>query len=94
MTQRLDQTGAPAKHFATAINVTKDRDGWRIETAGTFSDEEAKAVTFQATPEQVIMGEFVAVVDSVGLRIGHVAKAEYVERAFGPAYVVVAIELR
>lgn len=77
------------------MNVTHNpREGWSIYTAATLTDEEAQAVTFRATPDQVRMGDFVELQDAEGTRIGHVARAEYVERWDGPAYVVVSIRLR
>lgn len=76
------------------MNITKNRDGWKIESPAKLTDEEAKGITFRATPAQVVMGEFVEVVDPDGTRIGHVSEAVYRERWDGPAYVVCAITLR
>jgi hypothetical protein len=78
-----------------AMSVTHKRGhGWTIATEHTLTDAEAAAITFRAEPRQVVMGEFVEVADAEGTRIGHVKTAEYVERAFGPAFVTVSIELR
>ena len=77
------------------MNVTHvENDGWKITTTKTLTDDEAQAITFQAAPEQVTLGEFVSVEDAFGIRIGHVKTAEYFERAFGPAFVTVGVNLR
>lgn len=78
------------------VRVEKYADGWSIQSADgvALTDEEAMAITFRATPDQVTMGDFVAVNDAEGTRIGVVSSATYHERAFGPAYVTVAITLR
>lgn len=77
------------------MNITHNaREGWTIETAATLSDAEAMAITFRAEPKQVVMGQFVQVTDAEGIRIGHVKRAEYFDGIFGPAYVMVSIELR
>lgn len=68
--------------------------GWTITTDLSMTDETAAGLQFRAEPSQVVMGDFVEVVDAEGTRIGHVKAAEYYERDFGPAYVKVSIELR
>lgn len=76
------------------LHVRRDRHGWLATTPGILTDEQAKRISFQATPEQVTLGEFIKVVDAGGTRIGHISGATYHERTFGPAYVVCTIELR
>lgn len=76
------------------VRLTRDRDGWTAETTETITDEQAARFTFRTEPEDVVLGEFIQVVDAGGIRIGHLATATYHERAFGPAYVVCTIELR
>lgn len=77
------------------IRRTKDRDGyhWQIDVQGTLTDDEAAGITFRAEPG-IILGEHVNVEDAEGTRIGIIKSATYMERAFGPAYVVVSIALR
>lgn len=82
-----------------AVRVVHQRrsNEWVIETtnpAARLLDDEAGAVTFRAEPQQVTLGRYVEVRDAGGVRIGHVSAATYRERAFGPSYVVVSIELR
>ena len=67
---------------------------WTIKHERALTNDEAAGIMWRATPEQVTMGAFVSVEDANGTRIGHVAKAEYVERWNGPAYVNVSLELR
>lgn len=68
--------------------------GWKLSTPETLTDEAAATITFQATPEQVVLGEYVEVEDAEGIRIGHVQTAVYRERLGYSAYVVVTISLR
>lgn len=79
-----------------AVTRTKGRDGygWTITTTATLSDIEATQITFRAEAHQVVMGEYVEVVDAEGTRIGHIGGATYHERWDGPAYVTCAIALR
>lgn len=76
------------------VTYNATRGDWTITTAEAITDEAAAAITFRATPEQVVLGQFVAVNDADGVRIGHVKHATYVERFNGPAYVTVGIHLR
>jgi len=68
--------------------------GWALVTQETLTDEAAQAITFNAFPKDVVLGEFVEISDADGIRIGHVKTAEYVECLNGPDYVTVGIELR
>lgn len=80
------------------LNITFEQlDGhgsWIIETPRTLSNDEALNITFRAMPSQVVMGQYVQITDAEGIRIGMVKRAEYFERSWGPAYVVVGIDLR
>lgn len=76
-----------------AVEHSKGRKEWVIRTAGTLTDDEAKAITFRADPGQVVLGAYVEVEDAEGIRIGHLSNATYHRQAFGPAYVICAIEL-
>jgi hypothetical protein len=69
-------------------------NGWRLSSSASLTDEEAKAITFRAAPEQVTLGSFVELADPEGIRIGHLSSASYREPLYGPGYVVVSIELR
>lgn len=95
MTNTRTETPALAGRF---VQVVRENDGlgmvWNITISGSISDEEAMAITFQAEPKEVVLGEHVNVIDAEGTRIGHIKTATYFERAFGPAYVIVGIHLR
>ena len=86
------------EEISARIDVRRERDEdgphWTIEAQGSLTDEEAKGLTFMATPDAVVMGEYVEVVDAGGRRIGHLASATYYERPFGPAFVICGIVLR
>lgn len=75
------------------MDVVKHADNWSITSPVSLTDEEAQALTFRADPKQVVLGDLVTVTDPEGTRIGHVASATYHDRSYGPAYVVVTIEL-
>lgn len=85
-----------AEEVAARVSVrrTKDRDGhhWQIDAQGPLSDAEAAGITFRSEPG-VILGETVLVEDAGGTRVGYLKSATYHRRAFGPAYVIVTIEL-
>jgi catechol 2,3-dioxygenase-like lactoylglutathione lyase family enzyme len=80
----------------TGIDVRpkEDRGDWQVTSQTPLTDAVAAAITFQAEPAHVVLGGFVEVRDPDGVRIGRVSGARYSERAFGPAYVLVSIELR
>lgn len=92
-----------AQHAMTAeelnarvtVRREKTRGGyqWSIVAQGLLTGEEAASITFTATPESVVMGEFVSVTDAKGERIGHLSGAQYVRRPLGPAYVLCSITL-
>ena len=67
--------------------------GWTITSTSLLTDEAAQALTFLAEPKQVVMGDFVEVKDPAGTRIGYVAQAEYIRRAWNTAQVKVTIAL-
>lgn len=91
-------TTTPDTHIAAAIHVAREKDregwGWTLTTEASITDEQAAAITWRATPDQVVLGEFVKVEDAGGYRIGHLSRAEYVEHTFAPAYVLCSLELR
>ncbi len=74
--------------------VEKNREGWKITSLTALSDEEALEITFRAHPEQVVLGEFVEIVDPWGIRIGHVSAATYQRSVFGPPSVTCSVDLR
>lgn len=81
---------------ALTVNRTQDREGkhWRIQSPETLTDAEAAAITFRAEPTDVVVGEYVEVEDANGIRIGHLATAQYKEPLFAPAFALCSIELR
>lgn len=85
---------APVAHKAMSLEHDAKDGSWTLTTHHALTDAEAAALTFQAYPAQVRMGAFVAITDLDGTRIGVVSTAVYHERTFGPAYVVVGIDLR
>lgn len=82
-----DWNGAPM------IRVEKLSEEWALHTDAELTDEEAAAITFQALPTDLVLGDFVAVHDAKGCRIGHAASARYYSPTFAPHYVVVGIHL-
>ena len=77
------------------MNVVRTSEGWSITTAQELSNDEARAITFRADPKQVVLGDFVEVVDAGGTRIGHLSSATYHENLYmGPSYVICSIHLR
>lgn len=86
---------APETTPSYPLDVQYDREsGWTLRTTTTLTDAEAKAITFRATPAQVILGDFVKVIDHQGTRIGCVKTATFHTRWNGPNFVVVTIEIR
>lgn len=86
------------KHALTTpgLLVEKTKDGWKIRSFADLTDEDAGRIKFRAEPKKVTLGGYVEVVDSKGIRTGHVATAIYREGRVGlmsQPYVICEIEL-
>lgn len=79
---------------STGVRVERTADGWEITALAELTDAQAAAITFRADPALVRPGQFVAVEDAGGTRIGHVSGVTYHESGFAPAYALVSITLR
>jgi hypothetical protein len=75
------------------MTITKNNDGWTLETSESLTDAEAAALTIRAGAGEVWPGQYVEVVDDEGIRIGHVSSAVYYRDAFGPDYVIARLGL-
>lgn len=80
---------------SVAIHLANRYGDWYFTTNSTLTDEQAAALSFRATADQIELGAFVSVKDAGGQRIGYLASATYVEgRYFSPDYIVCTIKLR
>lgn len=80
--------------YTGSLQVVKNRDGWLVTAPIALTDRQAQEISWRAEPKQVVMGDFVEVVDPEGTRIGHVETAVYSRRLDGPPFVTVTIDLR
>jgi hypothetical protein len=69
-------------------------NSWVIEASGSITGEQAAAITWRGSPEQVRLGAFVVVKDAEGVRIGRVSGATYIEPVFSAPFVVCSLTLR
>jgi hypothetical protein len=80
-TRRPRHRPSPERHAMTTTRttatVTRIGGGWTLTTALELTDAEACALTFQANPALVRLGDYVEVTDAEGTRIGHVAGGTY-----------------
>ena len=89
----LDAEKQAPRDVSGFMMVEKTRQGWKLSTTATLTDDEAKTLTFRAEPSQVTAGEFVEVIDADGTRIGDVATITYQRSLWDLGRVVCTIDL-